>query len=111
MQKFVRLDTAVCVGVAVMSAWATGYHPYSFYMLLRWFNCIMAGYLAWRLFYSERVPLALLFGIVAIIFNPIAPIRFQRDTWATLDLVGAAFFLFGAYMTSTFPDLKAGKGK
>lgn len=109
MSRYWRLDTGLCIAVALMAAWATGYHPYSYYMLLRWSVCIMAGYLAWRLFQSEKMAFALLFGIAAVIFNPVAPIRFQRDTWAAVDLVGSALFLFGAFLTGALRGSKAVK--
>ncbi len=70
---------------------------------------MLAGYVAWRMYQAQRLPLAVLFVAAAILFNPIAPIRFQRGTWATLDLAGAGLFLFAAYLTGSIQPLAGNK--
>lgn len=103
MTRYLRLDTGLCIVVATMAFSASGTHPYSYFMLLRWFACVMAGYLSWRLYQSKRSGLAVLFGIVAIVFNPIAPIRFSRATWEPIDLIAGVIFLIGAFLTGKLP--------
>jgi hypothetical protein len=62
----------------------------------------MAAYTAWRLYNNSKQSLAAVFIGLAILFNPITPFRFQRGTWAELDLLGALLFLFAAHLTTTF---------
>lgn len=98
-EKYRRLDTAVCLVAAALAAWAIAEHPYNYYTLVRWLAFLTGGYMAWGLYQSGQRPLALLFVGIAVLFNPLAPFRLSRDTWEILDLVCAAVFLFGAYLT------------
>jgi len=104
LSDYKRLDTVACIVVAVLAAWATQQHPYSYYTMLRWLAFIVGGYMAWQLHQAKMIAPAITFAGVAIIFNPLAPFYLRRDTWATLDLMCAAVFLFGAYLT---PRLKS----
>lgn len=105
MAKYLRLDAGLCLAVALLAVTATGRHPYNYYVLLRWCACGMAGYTAWRLHNSGKQGLTAVFIGLAILFNPIGPFRFQRGTWAGLDLLGSVLFLFAAYLTPTFRPL------
>jgi hypothetical protein len=60
----------------------------------------------WRSFLWEKTAAVLLFSVVAIVFNPIAPIHFTRATWEYLDLIGSALFLIAAFLTGKFPPLE-----
>ncbi len=77
------------ISAVVLYGATSGYHPYSYYQLLRWIVCISAALGAWR-FALRRWYLAtavLVFG--AILFNPISPIRMHRFQWQTYDLWSA----------------------
>lgn len=101
-EKYRRWDTALCLIVAVMSAWAISRHPYGYYTLVRWLVCATGAYMAWRLYKSEMMGLAVLFGCTAILFNPLTPFYLRRGTWEILDLIGAGVLLLGAYLTPRF---------
>jgi hypothetical protein len=63
-------------------------HPYSYYTMLRWLACSAAVVLVWRgLIQGLKWAWALV--PLAILFNPIAPIHFSRETWQTLDIAAA----------------------
>ena len=69
--------------------------PYSYFQLLRWIVAGFAIYYTWYL--NKRVEslseaekkyrplLGYLFAGIAIVFNPIAPIHFERTTWLVID--------------------------
>jgi hypothetical protein len=103
MSRYWRIDTALCIAVALMAAWATARHPYGYYTLVRWPVFTAGGYMGWRFYQVQKQPFALLFVGVAILFNPVAPFALARSTWEPLDLACAAIFLLGAYLT---PNLK-----
>ncbi|MFZ4764344.1 MAG: DUF6804 family protein [Roseimicrobium sp.] len=70
-----------------------------FYDLLRWAVCIGCGWLSWTARQSSasawsRFRVWILCGM-AVVFNPIAPPRFNREQWAALDVL-AALMLFVA---------------
>ena len=71
--------------------------PYSYFQLLRWIVAGFAIYYTW--FFNKRVEklsdtekkykteAGFVFAAIAIVFNPIAPIHFERTTWMIIDAV------------------------
>jgi hypothetical protein len=60
-------------------------HPYSFYALLRWICCAAFAYAAFMASEKNRVLWLWIFGVLAVLFNPIIPVHLQRDTWQIVD--------------------------
>ena len=64
---------------------------YWYYQLLKWgvFACsVLSGYLNY-----QNKKLLVTFLIIAILFNPIAPIYFSKEIWKIIDGVAAITFL------------------
>jgi hypothetical protein len=76
---------------------ALSHHSYSYYQILRWFICGLTGYFTYFSYRQNKHAWAWIFGITAVIFNPIAPIYFDRSTWSILDIITA-----GIIFTSIF---------
>lgn len=93
---------AIGVLLGAMSA-----HPYSYYQILRWVVCISAAYTAYLYIQSERTALFWLFVAMAVLFNPIAPIYLDKDTWQTLDLIAAAIFAVSLFFFQKSPTHKS----
>lgn len=100
LRKYLHLDTVICIVVALLAVWAVGRHPYNYYVALRWLVFGTGIYMAWQLYQSKAKGLPLLFVGTAILFNPLASFRFERETWALLDLACAAVFFFAAFITT-----------
>jgi len=81
-------SVVVVLAAAGVLIGAAGRHPYSYYTMLRWLACSAAVVLAWR-GAVQGVKWAYAFVPFAILFNPIAPIHFSRNTWQTLDIAAA----------------------
>ena len=64
-------------------------HPYSYFQILRWIISIVGAYSAYLSFNSKRGFWGWIFVVIAIVFNPIAPIFFQKQTWAVLDIIAS----------------------
>lgn len=81
---------------------ALAYWPYGYYTLLRFIVCIAAVWLAVLDFQrnDKITPWVIVLGIIAILFNPIAPVYLSRGTWAYLDVAAAILFGIHAYMAS-----------
>lgn len=67
--------------------------PYGYFQILRWVVCgasCLGAFMA-----MEKDSKGWLWTMVgmAILFNPILPIRLGRETWQVLDLVGGIVFL------------------
>lgn len=68
-------------------------NPYGYYQILRWVIAGVAGYSAY-LTYEDRNKLwSWIFGIVAILFNPISPIYLDREIWSVVNILVAGIFL------------------
>ncbi len=68
--------------------------PYGYYTLLRLLIFVSAIALAWQ-DYNENERLSgwvAVFGILAIVFNPIIPVYLNREVWFFIDIVAAAIF-------------------
>jgi len=68
--------------------------PYGYYQFLRWVTCGVAVFIAVEGYRWRRIWAIWLFGIVAVLFNPILPIYLTKEIWQPIDVVSA--LLFGA---------------
>ncbi len=91
MDKFFKENwfKILAVGILIGALWA---HPYSYYQILRWVVTIVSAYSAYLAFNSKVTSWGWVFVVVAILFNPIAPVYLQKETWQILDLIGAIIF-------------------
>ena len=86
----------VLVGVALFCFIAATDLPYGYYLFLRWIACGTAIVAAIQSYLRNRIGMIWLMGIVALIFNPIAPFHFDKDTWRILDIgAGICFLIVG----------------
>lgn len=79
--------------VAILLFVALGNHPYSYYQILRWSVMIIGIYSAYAAHESKKDGWAWIFGVIAVLFNPIIPFYFSKETWQFLDLVTGIIFL------------------
>jgi len=86
-------EMAIKLIMAGMLLWAIADNPYSYYGLLKWAICIGSLYFGYKSYKSDNALFAWVFGCMAVVFNPIAPIRFERETWQFLDLTGGTLIL------------------
>lgn len=79
---------------AVLLLMAIGGWPYGFYVFVRIVVFASAIYLTFASERYKKTILAWIIIIVGVLFNPILPFEFSRETWQILDVVGAiAFFV------------------
>lgn len=88
--KWLSVITASLLLLAIPS----GLWPYGYYILLRWIVSISAGILIYKYYEQKIQSWMILFGIVAILFNPIAPIYLDKGIWVVIDFIVALLFLF-----------------
>lgn len=81
-QSISLLAAGVAALLAIPSIW-----PYGFYQLVRWIVCLSAGYNAYQRGVKEKYFWASTFALVAILFNPIAPIHFDKGVWQFIDFI------------------------
>jgi hypothetical protein len=93
---------------AAMLMLAAGKWPYSYYQIIRWVVLAAAVFAAYQGAATKRYWAVWLFASLAVLFNPIVPIHFRRETWRVLDISAAAAFLLGAVVLCR---PKVGKGE
>lgn len=90
----------ICLIPAALLLLGVADMPIGYYTLLRIVVCLASCLLAYANYSKEeKINLsAILFGIVAILFNPFIPIYLQdKDVWTVIDILAAIFFI-GEYI-------------
>jgi len=72
--------------------------PYGYYQFLRWIVCGIALFIAYMAFSYKMVWMAIVFGVIAILFVPIFTIHFEKDIWMWLDCVCGAVFIMSIFL-------------
>lgn len=88
MRKYLPLIAVVLLLVAILPL------PYGYYTFLRISVTVCALLVAWFAYKEKDEPTVwvLVFGLVAILFNPLIPIYLSRGIWFYLDIGIAAIF-------------------
>jgi hypothetical protein len=92
---------AKLIAAAMLFA-ALGRHPYDYYTLLRWVACGVAAFTAFQAVKIKKTGWLWVFVIVAVVLNPIAPLRLKRETWAYVDVAAAVLIL----LSIAFMDIR-----
>jgi len=89
----------VIIATAVFCFVAIADLPYGYYRLLRWVACAVAVVSVIQLARSGKSGWAWGMVLVAIVFNPILPVHFEKATWRVLD-GGAGLAFLGVLWVS-----------
>ena len=96
---FARRPHAVPSVIATILLFAAiGKWPYDYYKIMRWVVCAAAVLIAFSGFRWRQFWATWLFGILAVMFNPLVPVHFSKATWQWIDSVAAVLFLISAAM-------------
>jgi len=90
-RNHLALYTAWLVTATLLVWAAVDTHFYSFYMLLRWICCPVLAYSAFIAYETNRVLWSWIFGVLALVYNPIFRTHLDRSTW-----IGVNWFTVGA---------------
>ena len=92
---------ALLLVAAVFGRW-----PYGFYTLLRLIVCGCSIYLAVKATSTRTVAWTWIMGAMAVLFNPILPIRMQRSDWQIVDALAAVTLLVfvAVYKPTAIPN-------
>ncbi len=80
--------------------------PYGYYTLLRFVVCGSAAFVAYLGYSAKKRWIAWTFGIIAVLFNPIIKVHFDRDIWSFLDIIVAIVFVFTFFKLTGMPKWK-----
>jgi hypothetical protein len=93
MKKHLSFSVVARIVASVLLFWALARHQYGYFVLLRWVVCGVSAFCAFLSYSLKRIPWTWLFGLLAILFNPLAPIRLARQTWAYFDVATGLLLL------------------
>lgn len=75
---------------------------YAYYQLMNWVVVGAAIVTSVQAYKQNRTWIAWLFVLLAVVFNPVAPLYFSADVWRIADLVAATIFAISfAFVRST----------
>lgn len=92
---------AIVVGIMLLLAIPSGLWPYVYYQILREVVTITAVIGAIMAFNENKQAWVWILGIVAVVFNPIAPLYLAKETWAVIDFVAAIVMFYSATIKLT----------
>lgn len=87
-ERFLFVIPAIMLFGALLDSW-----PYGYFQILRWVTCASAVFYMFRSHEKNQSIAAYAFAGIAILFNPLLPIRLSRDIWAIADGLTATFFI------------------
>jgi len=78
---------------AGLLAWALARHPIGYYTVLRVVTTGVSLYSIYLCMKDKQVGWGIIFSAIAVIFQPILPLRMTRETWRYVDLITAAILV------------------
>jgi len=89
-------NLSIFCGILLLAA-IPSFWPYSFYVLLRWIIFTSSLYIAYNFYNSKIKSWFFVFGGIALIFNPILPVYFNKPIWVGIDFVSSILFFVVAF--------------
>lgn len=90
--KYKQIASIVAI-LMLLLAIPSGLWPYGYYQILRWIVAGVALFITYIAYHLEKQTWIWIMVIIAILFNPIAPIYLPKETWVLIDLITATIFL------------------
>lgn len=92
--KWLCIASGILLIAGIIPSWS-----YTYYILLRWAIFFSAIITAYGFYNSKLTGWALVFGAIALLFNPIIPVYLTRQIWTPIDLVTAVLYFIAAFST------------
>lgn len=79
--------------------------PYGYYTVLRFVVSISAAIICFNTYQKDQElrPWVIMFGLIAILFNPLIPVHLTRSIWAPIDIICGLVFLAHLKITGNEP--------
>lgn len=91
--KYKNLASGIAV---IMLLLAVGDWPYGYFILLRWVVTASAAFLVWFNHSTSRTKWTVAFAVIALLFNPIAPVHLDKESWVVIDIIVAVIFVISS---------------
>ena len=83
----------VYLALAVLLLLCLAPMPYGYFMLVRFVMMVACGWLAYRYYTMNKVPATWVFGVLALLFQPIYKIALGRTVWNVIDVIVALLMI------------------
>lgn len=81
-KNWFSIVSAVMLLLAIPTIW-----PYGYFQILRWIVTITAVHNIYLAYKTKQNGWIFIMGVIALLFNPVSPIYFEKATWVVFDLV------------------------
>lgn len=98
--RIIKIVLVIAMLIPVLSP------PYWYYQLLRLFGTIGFGYLAYSEYKSSIKYLPVMFGVFAVLLNPVFTISFGRDIWLIVDIAIAILTTISIFIENKLASQK-----
>jgi len=98
MRNTSQIFLTICllsIGILVIASFK---QPYWYYQCAHWAICGAALFGAYHAYKTHKTAFVWIFIVLAVVFNPVAPIYFHRAIWSFLDVVAAVIFLASIFI-------------
>ncbi len=99
-----RLHFVPCLIAAAMALVAIANLPYGYYTLMRLVVCATAIFVVVVGAKSGQMWAVWLYGILALLFNPVVPVHLTKGLWQPLDIVTGAALVGAAIVVRRKPQ-------
>jgi hypothetical protein len=90
--KYKNIVSIIAIIMLVLAI-PSGLWPYGYYILLRWLVTGAALLGLWNAYELKKQTWVIIMALIAIFFNPIAPIHLGKEVWVIIDFIVAGLFL------------------
>lgn len=92
-----KLRLIIYIGLAILLLLCLFSMPYGYYQLVRFLAMAAFAYLAYLEFQSRDIDRMVVFIVLAILFQPLAPIALGRLIWIIVDVLVAGYLFYLSY--------------
>ena len=97
-KRKITVDIAIKLCVIILLVISFSRLPYGYYTLLRLTVTGSAIYFAYKYYEEKKIIWVWIFGIIAVLFNPLVPIYLQRGTWMVIDILTSIIYLISIFL-------------
>ena len=91
------LPVPIILSIAMLLMTTLKHLPHGFYTLLRLVVCLTSIFVASFAYKAHIRHWVYIMGFIALLFNPIIQIHFNKSTWQLIDLVTAIIFVVSIF--------------
>lgn len=88
-----KIQNLIKIVLAILLCLCLADMPYGYYQLVRFISLIAFGYFAFEAYNNNKQVLMILFGSLAILFQPLVKISLGRQLWNIVDVIVAIILM------------------